>query len=302
MEVLPCPGSGGDIASASAVKRKTNIELNLAIFVLIINFRCFSNEDGQILLEAAVVMKKITRYICAFVFSFLILGCGNIADDETEHRNLYFCEELYEADQITLTTRAQYYDLETKTEADIHVQGYKVKAYEKGSLYRFIIELVGDLEQERLNLYFYVTADKIYRVCSDVFQGDDALFTDILDTDEKLVENSEIVCQSEDVSVAPKEGESGLQYEIHRSGNQITYSRSDVQPNGERGFYEWFVWEDGAGLVEYGSGFKVEADILYLYDIAVEARQPESGDGGTGHRGGHQPDAGDDQSERLHPD
>ena len=233
-------------------------------------------------------MKKITRHILILCLLFLSSGCGN-PKDETEPKNLYFYQELYETDQITLTTRAQYYDLDTITETDIHIQGYKVKAYEEGSLFRLIIEPVGDLEQERLNLYFYVTADKIYRVWTDIVQGDeiiyfcgnDALLTDILDTDEKLVENSEIVCQPEDASATPGEGESGLRYELYRSGNQIIYSRSDVQPNGERGFYEWFVWEEGAGLVEYGSGFKAEAEILYLYDIAVEIRQQESRDATT---------------------
>ena len=228
-------------------------------------------------------MKKITRHILILCLLFLSSGCGN-PKDETEPKNLYFYQELYETDQITLTTRAQYYDLDTITETDIHIQGYKVKAYEEGSLFRLIIEPVGDLEQERLNLYFYVTADKIYRVWTDIVQGDeiiyfcgnDALLTDILDTDEKLVENSEIVCQPEDASATPGEGESGLRYELYRSGNQIIYSRSDVQPNGERGFYEWFVWEEGAGLVEYGSGFKAEAEILYLYDITMEPQRQES--------------------------
>lgn len=40
--------------------------------------------------------------------------------------------------------------------------------------------------------------------------------------------------------------------------------------NGEPGFYEWFVWEQGKGLVEYGSGFGAEGDILYLTNIKVQ--------------------------------
>lgn len=96
-------------------------------------------------------------------------------------------------------------------------------------------------ETEPQNLYFYVTADKIYRVWTDTVQGDeivyfcgdDALLTDILDTDEKLAENSEFVCQPEDVSAAPGEDESGLRHEIHRSDNRITYSGSDMHERGE---------------------------------------------------------------------
>ena len=42
-----------------------------------------------------------------------------------------------------------------------------------------------------------------------------------------------------------------------------------MQDNGEIGFYEWFVWEHSKGLTDYGSGFGVERDILYLKQIEV---------------------------------
>lgn len=249
--------------------------------------RAWPKGEPIISVKAGIAMKKMIPYILILCLLFPLSGCGALKD-KTAQRNPYFYEELYEADRIVLAARAQYYDLETKAERAIRIQGYEVKAYESGSLYRLTAEPVGDLTQERLNLYLYVTADKIYRVWTDVFQGeaivaacgDDVLLTDILDTDEKLVENSEIVCRPEDMSVVPREGESGLRYEIHREGDRIIYSRSDVQPNGERGFYEWFVWEEGAGLVEYGSGYRMEADILYLYDITVDAGQAVCRKGG----------------------
>lgn len=126
-------------------------------------------------------------------------------------------------------------------------------------------------------MYLYVTEDKIYRVWSWIYQDDHIIslndtdfMVSVLDTDEKLIENSVIVCQMENVSVDEEDGEGRYRYSIIREDNLITYNRSDMQPNGERGFYEWFIWKEGEGLIEYGSGYRREADILYLYDIAID--------------------------------
>lgn len=147
-------------------------------------------------------------------------------------------------------------------------------------LYKLTVELEGFdsyLIEERLNMYLYVTEDKIYRVWSWIYQdghiislNDTDFMVSVLDTDEKLIENSVIVCQMENVSVDEEDGEGRYRYSIIREDNLITYNRYDMQPNGERGFYEWFIWKEGEGLIEYGSGYRREADILYLYDIAID--------------------------------
>lgn len=200
----------------------------------------------------------------------------NGAEEITQY-NPYFFEE----DRVALTARAVY-DQDPRVEQTIRLNLYKVHVYECGVLYKLAVELVnsvGYLTEDRLNIYLYVTEDKIYRLWSGTYQDgrmitfydDDALLVSVLDTDEKLIANSEIVCQMENISVDVEDGEGRDRYSIYRKDDLITYSRSDVQPNGVRGFYEWFIWKDGEGLIEYGSGFKLEADILYLYDISVDA-------------------------------
>lgn len=189
-----------------------------------------------------------------------------------EDENAYF----YTTDYQYLTATVEYYELETRTEKEIVAEVYLVKEYKQGKVYKFAIEPVGYLGEERFNIYFYVTSDKIYRLYSYTYQDgetiefydNDELLVQYLDTDEKLVENGTIVCQSE--STAELIDQNSI-YSITADGNRVTYSRTDVNVNGERGFYEYFVWEEGKGLIEYGSGFGVEADILYLSQIEAVA-------------------------------
>lgn len=195
---------------------------------------------------------------------------GYSDEDAVPEQNPYF----YDTDHIVLGATAEYYELETKKERPIEIEVYLVKAYEKGKLYKFVIEPTGYLDDARTNIYFYVTSEKIYRIWSYIYQGetvtefydDDALLTKYLDTDIKLIDNGEIVCQFEEM---PEEKESSTKSSILLTENKVIYSRYDVQENGETGFYEWFTWERNKGLVDYGSGFGVEGDILYLKQIYI---------------------------------
>lgn len=202
---------------------------------------------------------------------------GEDAEETASYNPYFFCE-----DQISLAVRAVY-GADPLVEETGHLKLYKVHEYEFGMLYKLTVGLEGFdsyLIEERLNIYLYVTENKIYRVWSWIYQDDhiislnDAdLMVIVLDTDEKLIENSVIVCQMEDISVDEEDGEGRYRYSIFKEDDLITYYRSDVQPNGERGFYEWFIWKEGKGLIEYGSGYKREADILYLYDIAIDTEK-----------------------------
>lgn len=185
--------------------------------------------------------------------------------------NAYF----YEEDQIRLSADAEYQVFESYEEERLDLHIYLVKPYERGKLYKLSVDSTEELSEERKNIYFYVTDSKIYRVWSYIewngsiisFYDNDLLLTIFLNTDEKLINNSEVVCQMEDCSSNLKEGEPGTHFAIKKTGAQIAYSRCDVKPNGEPGFYEQFVWEEGQGLVYYESGYGAERDPLRLSNI-----------------------------------
>lgn len=188
--------------------------------------------------------------------------------------NPYF----FNKDYMYLKAKAKYEDIESaKFVGDVvHAEMYLVKEYEQGSVFKFAVEPLGTLTDERLNTYFYVTDDKIYRLFSYVYQDDevltfydnDELLTEVLDTDEKLINNGQIVCQDEEMKSELKEGDSEFHFSILKSENQISYSSCVITPNGEVYYYESFVWEEGKGLIEFNSGYHAEREPLYLTEIS----------------------------------
>lgn len=183
---------------------------------------------------------------------------------------------FYDEDQIRLRADAKYQEFESYEEENLDLNIFMVKPYERGKLYKLSVDSAEELPEERRNIYFYVTDSKIYRVWSYIewkgsilsFYDNDLLLTIFLNTDEKLINNSEVVCQTEDCSSNLKTGEPGTHFGIKNTGGQIAYSRCDVKPNGEPGFYEQFVWENGKGLVYYESGYGAERDLLRLSNIS----------------------------------
>ncbi len=178
---------------------------------------------------------------------------------DKENENPYF----YNREQITLQVHAEYHNGTEFVDEIADAEIYRVKTYEHGCVYRMIIYIDPFMSSwyfksgEPLNIYFYVTADKIYRILpyaqpepggrSIDLYDDDNLLTETLDTDEKLQNNSIVVCQEEE-----------LQHEyssITKDGNRITYYLSETKVNGEPGGEDLFVWEQGKGLVEFGTGF-----------------------------------------------
>lgn len=233
--------------------------------------------------------KRITNIIVLLLGILWVMGCGSVQIEETlydegqeenqgNHQNVYF----YNTDNVQLVAYAEYYDKEgCLFEEMINLEMYKVKNYEKGGLYHLKIGPIeneeGYLGEERLNIYFYVTEEKIYRLWSYVYQDgeiisfydNDELVVSILDTEDKIIENGEVVCQREETESELEDGAYGTHFAITKKEKQIIYSRCDVEMSGDPGFYEWFTWEDGKGLVDYGSGFSAEAEILYLSKIGV---------------------------------
>lgn len=167
-----------------------------------------------------------------------------------------------------------------------------VKTYEEGDVYKFTINVDSNhystwyiQSEETLYMYFYVTADKIYLISRYVqtepdgfdhyFFGGDELFTELLDTDEKLVNNSIIVCQEEEIKDNAEAGQYSIStnnkenehYFISQNGNQIFCYYYQIKANGDLLYRDKFLWEKGKGLVVYLTGYGVGDYDIYLDGI-----------------------------------
>ena len=181
------------------------------------------------------------------------------------------CITAYEAGLAQKSTKTQ------PVVADL----YKILDIQNGSLYKLAVEPIDDLDgylsDARLNIYFYVTSDKIYRVWSTIiennalveFYSDDELFTQVLDTEEKVINNSYLVYQQNELMDSLEGEEPGVHNCIEISDNQVSSKMWEVTSNGETYFYESFLWGLNRDLISYRSGFRSERDILYLDNISI---------------------------------
>lgn len=202
---------------------------------------------------------------------------ANQPDSEENEETAEFTEirKFFQEDYMDLIANAEYEDDGKFEKSTVFAEWYLVKNYEYGSVYRLKVEPVGNLKPDRLNTYFYITNDKIYRLWSFVygekevidFCDNDEMLTEILDTDEKLKNNGVVVCQDEEIEDELEEYEEGQHTSLHKWKNKISYNSYYKKANGDLNYYETFVWEEGKGLVEFRSGFRVERDILYLTEI-----------------------------------
>lgn len=216
-------------------------------------------------------------------------------DDQPEGREIV-CENPYFFPQNTslMTSEIFYiknhttitnYNYWVKTGCRSELELHWLKQYDNGCLARLSIVPFSDnmpdyMDETRMNIYFYVTSDKIYRIFYpdlqnigflDADRNDDILLMSMLDTDEKLIDNGELVCCPEGVEDMLEEGEAGTHTSVDLQGNQILYNRMDIKENGDREYYENFIWEEGKGLVGYMSGYEAETvedrRLIYLEDI-----------------------------------
>lgn len=196
-------------------------------------------------------------------------------DENINFENPYF----YSQTDCFFSADIQYINVDTVATVNGELELQWLKKYDDGNLYKLMVEPDGNITeyvgQERINIYFYVTSDKIYRLWSYIvkddkiieFYNNDELLIEILNTDEKLVENGELVCCMEDKTNELGPSEVGKHVTIVQRGEQITYNRVDIGENGSREFYERFIWEKGKGLVEYKSGYRMESELLYIENI-----------------------------------
>lgn len=219
----------------------------------------------------------------------------NPSDDQAEEREIV-CENPYFFPQNTslitseifyiknCTTNTNYnYWIPSSCKAELEL--HWLKQYDNGCMVRLSIVPFSNpmpdyMDETRMNIYFYVTSDKIYRIdhyvlqnmeSSDRSMNDDTLLMSMLDTDEKLIEYGELVCCPEGTEDSLEEGEAGTHTSIELQAGQVSYNRVDIEENGDRGYYENFIWEEGRGLVGYMSGYDAEAaeerKLVYLEDI-----------------------------------
>lgn len=196
--------------------------------------------------------------------------------------------------QSLLTASAKYFSITEGKEIEetINAEVSLVKTYEEGDVYKFTIDLVSDYFStwyiqggEPISMYFYVTADKIYLISRYVqaepdgfdqyFWGGDELITEIFDTDERLVNNSIIVCQEEEIKDNAETGQYFIStnnkenehYFISQNGNQIFCYYYQLKANGDLLYRDKFLWEKGKGLVVYLTGYGVGDYDIYLDGI-----------------------------------
>lgn len=226
---------------------------------------------------------------------FLMLN-GNIKENLNNAMGQLALEKnpfFYSGKDILLSADLKYEATETWDAVSGKLQVKWLKRYDNGDLYKLSVEGIkeGPLGPERKNIYLYVTPDKIYRLWSYYYDEDghsvtfydnDDLLMETFYSDEILIENGEVVCCMEKVEYKEGEGrpgknnmgvpnsEVGKHVTIIPDGERITYSRVDVKQNGEPDFYETFVWERGKGLIQYKSGFRAEAEILYIENITIK--------------------------------
>ncbi|MDE7207805.1 MAG: hypothetical protein K2N90_11740 [Lachnospiraceae bacterium] len=221
-----------------------------------------------------------------YISQITLEGNNNMA----EYENI---RKFFQNDYMDLEAHAKYQDGEEWVEATVFAEWYLVKRYDKGSVYRFKVQPLSELTHDRLNTYFYATDHEIYRIFgwawqdeeSITFYDNDELLIQILDTDEKLKNNGYIVCQNQNMSGQLEHGETGWyticqeqagqendsatwHFNVHKWKNEIVCDSRIIRVNGERDYYETFVWENGKGLTEFCSGYRVERDILYLTEIS----------------------------------
>lgn len=190
--------------------------------------------------------------------------------------NPYF----YDKEEIILQAKAKYfagYSNGGWVEKTVYINVDMLQTYEEGSVYKLTIDMDEKdvyFEESWLNLYFYVTKDRIYSVTSTahlypegiVFNLNDDIdiLTEIYDTDEKLVEWSTIVCQEQEMIE-----DQGSDYRsITKTGNQVTYYAYSLKESGDIWWILYYTWQEGNGLVSCGFRQGVgEGYDLTLYEI-----------------------------------
>lgn len=140
---------------------------------------------------------------------------------------------------------------------DVKLNIIELAGLGNGMLYELKLDPVPGVPEDRLSLgYFYVQADKIYKI----EPSEENL--NRLKTGGELPEGSVIVCQDEEIKDSLSGDEPGFHHWLEANGAKREYrSYNNLAASG---YYESFIWEKGKGLTGYRSGFGAERGSIDL--------------------------------------
>lgn len=181
--------------------------------------------------------------------------------------NPYF----YEKEVTNLRARLEYCEGNVTINRAGKLTMRLIKNYKNGDLFKLSVVHERNIQdyfgEERLNIYFYVTNDKIYRVPSYINRDgekipvyEDDFVIAYLDTDDKMISESELVyCKENFKNKVELEN-----VVIGTESDGGRYDRTEWNKDGSTYYYEAFSWNDIEKLSWFNSGYGTGADSLYI--------------------------------------
>ena len=182
--------------------------------------------------------------------------------------NPYFFDEK---ELTNLSARLEYCEGDVTINRAGKLTMKLIKNYEKGDLFKLSVAHERNIQdyfgEERLNIYFYVTNDKIYRVPSYINRDgeklpvyEDDFVIAYLDTDDKMISESELVyCKENFKNKVELEN-----VVIGTESDGGRYDRTEWNKDGSTYYYETFSWNDIEKLSWFDSGYGTGEDSLYI--------------------------------------
>lgn len=181
---------------------------------------------------------------------------------------------FYEKEVTNLDARIEYCEGDVTISRVGKLTMRLIKNYEKGDLFKLSVAHERNIQdyfgEERLNIYFYVTNDRIYRVPSyincdgeklPVYEDDFVIA--YLDTDDKVISESELVyCKENFKNKVELEN-----VVIGTESNGGRYDRTEWNKDGSIYYYEVFSWNKITKLSWFDSEYGTGADSLYIWGI-----------------------------------
>ena len=248
-------------------------------------------------------MKSIKKYIIITCLVICMTGCGqakekdNTAEnlEETVSQNDYEQDAqasvsqntddgklhvrvhnpfFYEKEVTNLDARIEYCEGDVTISRVGKLTMRLIKNYEKGDLFKLSVAHERNIQdyfgEERLNIYFYVTNDRIYRVPSYINRDgeklpvyEDDFVIAYLDTDDKVISESELVyCKENFKNKVELEN-----VVIGTESDGGRYDRTEWNKDGSIYYYEVFSWNKITKLSWFDSEYGTGADSLYIWGI-----------------------------------
>ena len=181
---------------------------------------------------------------------------------------------FYEKEVTNLDARIEYCEGDVTISRVGKLTMRLIKNYEKGDLFKLSVAHERNIQdyfgEERLNIYFYVTNDKIYRVPSYINRDgeklpvyEDDFVIAYLDTDDKVISESELVyCKENFKNKVELEN-----VVIGTESDGGRYDRTEWNKDGSIYYYEVFSWNKITKLSWFDSEYGTGADSLYIWGI-----------------------------------